>query len=133
MRARGHPVASHIFRTLDQGAVSQELGNVCMELPLIIFEEKMEKRRVAKNLREARISTFIMESIDFRHYRWETWMFIHTTAQAGSVHDHVQGLAGKWRPNPMPAPRILYLSLVSESIDFHFPVNGDRTAPRTDY
>lgn len=38
-----------------------------------------------------------MESIDFRHYRWESWMSIHTIVQAGSVHDHVQGLAGKWQ------------------------------------
>lgn len=94
----------------------------------MIFEEKMAKQKVAKNLREANILTFIMESIDFRHYRWETWMSIQTIVQDGSVHDHVQRLAGKWCPNPIPAPRILYLSLVSESLDFHFPVKGDRTA-----
>lgn len=64
----------------------------------MIFEEKIAKQRVAKNPREANILTFIMESIDFRHYRWEIWMSIHTVVQAGSVHDHVQSLAGKWCP-----------------------------------
>lgn len=55
-------------------------------------------------------------------------MFIHTVVQTRSVHDHVQGLAGKWCLNPIPAPRILYLGLVSESLDFHFPAMEDSTA-----
>lgn len=37
----------------------------------------------------------------------ETLKLTHTIFYAGSVHAHVQDLAGKWCPNPIPAPRIL--------------------------
>lgn len=91
MKTRGDPAPLSVFRSLHQEEISLELGSVCVKLPLMIFEEEMAKQSVAKNLREANVLTFIMESTDFRHYRPGTGMFIHTIVQAGSAHDHAQG------------------------------------------
>lgn len=74
----------------------------------MIFEKKKKaKQNIANHFREANILTFIMEKINIRYYKWETLKLTHTIFYTGSVHAHVQDLAGKWCPNPMPAPRIL--------------------------
>lgn len=70
-------------------------------------KKKKAKQNIASHFREANILTFIMEKINIRNYKWGTLKLTHTIFYAGSVHAHVQDLAGKWCPNPMPAPGIL--------------------------